>query len=198
MNIKKSISLFFMIFLVANLFAQTNEKKGYIGIVLGPSFPVSDFGDNSIKNKNAGYAKTGYSDSFINFGYRLGKNFGISASVFFSSYDVDTTATGYWWEVMGITAGPMLSIPVSDKLFFDMKLNFGFVGADYIIDGFSYDENVGSGLGSDIRASLRYNLFRRWCFIIESSFLSSNQKFLGGREKKIQNINLGLGIAFRI
>lgn len=187
-----------MILLSANLFAQTNEKKGYIGIVLGPSFPISDFGDNSINNKYAGYAKTGYSDSFINFGYIFGKNLGISVSVFFSSYDIDTTATDYWWEVMGITAGPMLSIPVSDKLFFETKLNFGFVGVNYVTDGYLHKENEANGLGIDIRTSLRYNLFKRWCIIIESGFLSSNQIKLDGRDIKIQNINLGLGIAFRI
>lgn len=128
----------------------------------------------------------------------FGKNFGISASVFFSSYTIDTIATDYWWEVMGIAVGPMLSIPVSDKLFFEMKLNFGFVGAYYVTDGYLDKVNKANGLGIDIRTSLRYNLFKRWCILIESGFLSSNQKFLDGREKKIKNISLGLGIAFRI
>ncbi len=62
-------------FFVQNLFAQTNENKGFIGIALGPSIPLGDF------------AKTGYSDHLINFGYRFGQNFGICASVFYDQYN---------------------------------------------------------------------------------------------------------------
>jgi hypothetical protein len=195
----KKYTLFFaMILLSTNLFAQTNEKKGYIGMTLGPSYPILDFADNSINNVNAGFARRGYSNTLINFGYRFGKNLGISASVFYSQYDVYQSATDIWWAVSGITAGPMLTIPVTDKLFLDMKTNFGFVAADYVIEGLLYNENAGRGLGIDIRTSIRYNLFKRWCFIIEGGFLSSNQKYLDAREMKIQNINLIMGIAFRI
>ena len=69
---KKYYLFLAIILLGADLFAQAIEKKGYIGITLGPSFPLADFADNSLSNTKAGYAKRGFSDSFINFGYRFG------------------------------------------------------------------------------------------------------------------------------
>jgi len=193
---KKYISFLALILFGTGLFAQTDVGQCFIGLTLGPSFPVSDFGDNSLNNENPGFAKTGYSDNLLNFGFRLWKCFGVSASVIYSQYNVYTN-TADWWMIVGFTAGPMLTIPVTDKLFFDTKVNLGLVGASYLLDGYEYQENAGKGLGFDLRASFRYNLFKRWCLIAECGSLTSNQKFGDDRRRKIQNLNLGFGVAYR-
>jgi len=48
-----------LLYLGTTAFTQTKEKNGYVGILLGPSYPVSDFGDHSMSNENA-IAEAGY------------------------------------------------------------------------------------------------------------------------------------------
>lgn len=180
---KKYILILIFIYFGANLFAQTNVNKGFIGIAIGPSFPLGDF------------AKTGYSSNLINFGYRFGQNFGICASVFYNQNDVNNSSADMWWGLAGYTVGPMFSLPVKDKFFFDLKAKLGWVTAQLVIDDYVTKKNIGTGLGIDLRASFRYNFSRRWSIFTEAGYLSSNQKFQDGREEKMQVIILGLGIA---
>jgi hypothetical protein len=115
-----TISLLIVFTCLANsiTFSQEKEKNGFIGIVIGPSLPIADFGDNSRKNTNSGYAENSRLDYIVDFGYRFGKYYGISASYFVHQYDVDTSTIGLTWGLGGIVAGPMLIIPVTDKLLF--------------------------------------------------------------------------------
>ncbi|ELR73147.1 hypothetical protein C900_05196 [Fulvivirga imtechensis AK7] len=69
---KKYIFVLVMIAITGNLLAQS-ERKGYIGISLGPSMPMGDYGDNGFSNRDAGYAKTGLNFNLINFGYKFGE-----------------------------------------------------------------------------------------------------------------------------
>jgi hypothetical protein len=57
------------------------ETKGYIGLSLGPSFPLGNFADKNSDNNKAGYAKTGIGITLANFGYKFGKHLGISAAL---------------------------------------------------------------------------------------------------------------------
>jgi hypothetical protein len=195
---KNYILLFLSILLCANISAQPKEKKGFIGILIVPSIPVANFADNSLDNKSAGFAKKSYTNYFIDFGYRFGKNLGLSATYFTSNYKIDSSAADLSWGFGGITAGPMWSTHVADKFFLDLRVNFGYTTADIFVKDNLPKEYSGHGLGIDTRVSLRYNLFRHWCVLAEAGYLSSNQKFGDGRKEKIQIINLGLGFAFRL
>jgi len=195
---KKILIIMFISIIVTNLFAQTNEKKGFIGISIGPAIPLGDFAGKSLSNVNAGFAKTGYSDSFINFGYVFNKKFGISGSIFYNEHTVDKTETDDWWILTGITAGPMISLPVSERLIFDVKGKIGILITTLVVDGYENQENTGRGPGIDIRSSLRYNFARRWSLFTEAGLVHSNQKMGDGRKEKIQFILTGLGIGFRI
>ncbi len=193
--------IFFLVLILfgSSLSAQTKERKGYLGIVIGPSFPISDFATNSFSTEYQGIPKLGYSDSFIDFGYLFGKNIGISASVAYTQYLIDNSTSDLWWGIASITAGPMFSLPLSEKFFIDIKANAGIVFANFIIDEILYSEfGRGIGIGIDLRASLRYNVYRRWYVMAESGYLSSNQSFMDDSKRKIQNINLGFGIALSI
>lgn len=184
--------------ITTNLFAQNNEKKGFIGISIGPAIPIGSFANKSLSDPHAGFAKTGYSDSFINFGYLFNKKFGISASIFYNEHNVDKSVTEDWWKLSGVTAGPMYALPLSEKLTFDIKAKIGFLGTTLIVDTYENQDNVGSGLGIDIRSGLRYNLARRWCLFAETGLVHSNQKMGDGRKGKIQFLLTGFGIGFRL
>jgi hypothetical protein len=181
-----------------NLYSQQKEKNGFIGIVIGPSFPIADFGDHSNKNSNSGYAEISRLDYMIDFGYRFGKHFGLSASYFVHQYDVDTSTTDLSWGLGGIVAGPMLIIPVTDKILFDLSLNFGYVTGDLSIDHDLVDELMGHGLGIVVKGLIRYNVLKRWCIIAETSYVTTNQKLKIGINKNLQAINLNFGMAFRL
>ncbi|WP_316803410.1 outer membrane beta-barrel protein [Pedobacter nototheniae] len=72
-----------------NLSAQTTNQKSFIGISVGPSFPVGDFANKSVSNENSGLATTG---GFLNlnYGYRFSNNFGAIAILRGSIYGVDS------------------------------------------------------------------------------------------------------------
>ena len=56
------------------------ETRGYIGLTMGPAIPVGSFADKDLNNDKSGLAKPGFNLSLVNFGYRFGKHFGISAA----------------------------------------------------------------------------------------------------------------------
>ena len=179
-------------------FGQEKDKNGFIGIVIGPSFPIADFGDHSNINTNSGYAEKSRLDYMFDFGYRFGKYYGISASYFVHQYDVDTSATDLSWGLGGIVAGPMLIIPLTDKFLFDLSLNFGYVTGDLSIDHDLIDELMGHGLGIVVKGLIRYNVLKRWCIIAETSYVTTNQRLKIGTTKNLQAINLNFGMGFRL
>jgi hypothetical protein len=181
-----------------NTFSQQKEKNGFIGIVIGPSFPMADFGNHSDKNANSGYAEKSRLDYMVDFGYRFGKNYGLSASYFVHQYDVDTSKTDLSWGLGGIVAGPMLIIPVTDKILFDLSLNFGYVTGDLSIDHDLVDELMGHGLGIVVKGLVRYNVLKRWCIIAETSYVTTNQRLKIATNKNLQAINLNFGMGFRL
>lgn len=125
----------FLLFTALGVEAQTSEAprankekqhKGYIGVYIGPSFPVGNFGDRSWNNDKAGFAKRGLQTSVIDFGVKFVPKFGIAATVKFTYYPMDVqyladqyaqeyggqfTVSAKRWGFGGFHAGPFLCIP---------------------------------------------------------------------------------------
>lgn len=118
-----------------------NDGKGYIGISLGPSFPIGDFGSKNINKPNAGLAGTGAVFD-ISFAYKLGaSNFGVTALIRGQANSMDEMVFqnelrkenpgAYWsadidsWTNSGIMVGGFGSFPLSDKASFDIKAMIG-------------------------------------------------------------------------
>ncbi len=191
--------LVFLIFsFYTNVFGQEKEKNGYIGFAIGPSFPISDFGDQSKKNVSSGYAEISSHDYRLDFGYRLGTHYGLSASYFVHQFDVDTSSTDLSWGLSGIVAGPMVIVPLSNKILCEVSFNFGYVGGVLSVDNELFDELSGHGLGIVLKGLIRYNILKRWCVIVETSYLTTNQRLKMGTTKNIQAINLSFGAGFRL
>lgn len=190
---RKFIVILSLVILSANLFAQSSNRKGFIGITLGPSIPIGDFADNSLSNDNAGFAKTGFNINVINFGYKFGQNFGITGSWFGAEHSVDAGGVDDMLSYGGLMGGPMLSFPVNEKLDFDLKGMIGFFSST--LNQNKPGETSGIGVGFDFGTSFRYNFTEKWCLLINGDYFASNLKFDEGN-KKISSINLSLGIAF--
>jgi hypothetical protein len=171
------------------------EHRSYIGLVVGPSFPLGDFGDKSSDNPDAGFAKTGDFGSIINVGYRITKEIGISVSLFDNQYDVDKENTNDWWSVGGEMIGPMFTIPLFRRLFFDIKPRIGSAEAQLLRDNELIDD--GRGLALNLNASVQFNIAKRISVLVESGYFTSELRFDSNEKKRISTFDIGFGAAFR-
>ena len=61
----------------------------------------------------------------IDFGFRFDEYFELSTSYFDHDYDVDTSKSELFWSLSGILAGPMIILPFSKNLYYDMSFCLG-------------------------------------------------------------------------
>jgi len=199
---KRILLVFALVGITTSLFAQDSGRKGFIGISMGPSIPVGDFADKSFTSANAGFAKTGATFNLVNFGYKFGQNFGIVGSWFGSANNVDIQGVDGTWSYGGLMGGPMLSMPVSDRIDFDLKAMIGFASARLKIK--DNGETSGTGAGFQFGGTLRYNFSEKWCMVINADYFASKQKFdkldpsTDNFNQNIAAINLTFGVAYRL
>lgn len=122
------------------------EKKGFLILSIGPSFPVGDFNSKRLDNDHAAYAKTGFNID-LQGGYHFVKNFGVGGSAFFSLYSFNeqrlkdqmvqeglipsgTNFSVDHWKYYGVVAGPIVTLDVSNKTFIDFSVMTGVVSAN--------------------------------------------------------------------
>lgn len=100
---------------------------------IGPSFPIGDFASTNADNLNAGYAKTGVNLN-LNYDYMFSKYFGLTATGFYGSHDMDhkiiTDFMGLdipgadvtHYQYIGFLAGPVVSGEITPKADINFKL----------------------------------------------------------------------------
>lgn len=138
----KKILLLAVIFLSLTTFSQSTRQ--YLGLSIGPSFPLSDFAKTDISDSTSGFAKTGVNFKFI-YSYRITHNFGIQAHFVYNSNNLDiqalsneaskefpsysfSTESKQGWSTGGIYAGPFLRFPFTDKLSWEIRGLIGLSG----------------------------------------------------------------------
>ena len=84
------------------------SRKGFIGISIGPSFPIGDYSELPI----------GLNLSLIDFGYLFNKNIGIAGKWFGTAHAED----GVTFGLGGLLVGPLGSVPVTETINFKGKL----------------------------------------------------------------------------
>jgi len=197
-------ALVMIISIVAN--AQMEDRRGYIGVTLGPAIPLGDFGDTNLDNEDAGLAKTGINFNLVHFGYKFSKNFGVAASWFGAAHEVDFSANevdAATWSYGGLFAGVLVSIPASEKLFFEFKPMLGYVAATSPeirdkVSGNSYiEEEQGSSIGFDLVGSVRYNFAEKWCAMFNVDYLTAKPEF-DYFEQSISALSFNIGVGFRL
>jgi hypothetical protein len=125
--------------------ALSQEQKGTIGILIGPSIPVGDFGSKDYDNVFAGYALRGAAFE-IAVDYKLGKGqWGVAATMRgqANSYDfiayenelenrysgVNWVVESDVWTIGGIMLGAFRDFPIDKSISFKPRLLLGFPSA---------------------------------------------------------------------
>lgn len=179
---------------VTSLLARDLEKKGYIGIMTGPSFPYGGFASHS--NYYDGYANTGLNINLLHFGHQIWNKVGISAAWFGIANPIDYVETDGMWGVGAIMAGPFYTIPLGEKTNFDLKGMFGYVLETKQTD--SDDTFYAYGPGWQAGFMLRNKIANRWSILFDLETFNSQLDIQPEKDPKIRLINFTVGIAFLI
>jgi opacity protein-like surface antigen len=185
------------LFTAAPALAQHEDHRVFIGLGIGPSVPFGDFADKSLLNAEAGHALAGYTSTLINFSYRHANRFGIAGAFSYSEYSMDEADGDDWWQVAGLTIGPMYSIPISARAAVDVRAMFGLLAMTPVIDSHASNDDTGPGIGVDMRAAFRYDIFRSWAVFADAGLQAANVTFNSGERTDLRTLISGFGIAFR-
>lgn len=169
--------------------AQVPQRNGYIGISIGPSFPIGEFKDEA-------FANTGVNLSLINFGYLFNGRFGIAANWFGGAHVIDASAFGIsdgMWSYGGLLAGPLISNRIGDRVDLDVKLQIGFSAANMELEGYQVD---GTGFAYSLGVGIRAHLSRRISLSVNADMLSSINEG-NYMQRKIQTIHPTFGLSYR-
>lgn len=139
----KRIIFLALIFSSFAVFSQSTRQ--YLGLSVGPSFPMSDFAKTNINDSASGFAKTGVNLKFT-YAYRIAHNFGIQAQFVYNTNNLNLTAfnseankllTNYSfstiskspWSSGGLYAGPFVRFILAENLVWEIKGLIGLSGA---------------------------------------------------------------------
>ena len=178
--------------------AQREDRRGFIGLGIGPAQPIGPFASASGTNPREGRAFPGYTDTMLNIAYRRGQHFGIAGFFSYSEYVMRNGGNDDWWQVATLSVGPMYSYPLGAKASLDLKGTAGFVALTPVIDNYTTSDETGSGLLIDVRAAIRYDVFRRWAIFADGGLQAANVSYpASGAATDVRALVSGIGIAFR-
>lgn len=172
--------------------AQEGERRGFVGLGIGPSTPIGSFADASTTIDGSGRTVTGYTSTLLNLGYRFRNRLGVAVAFSYSEYAVADEGDDDWWQVAGVTVGPLHSILLGPRLALDLKAMAGMIVLTPVEDSYATYGGEGTGLGVDVRATLRYDVFRRWAIFADAGLQSSTSSLAD-----YHALISGLGAAFR-
>jgi hypothetical protein len=178
-------------------FAQHEDHRAFIGLGIGPSVPFGDFADESLLNDQAGYATPGYTSTLVNFSYRFANRFGWAGAFSYSEYWMEDVEGDDWWQVAGLTFGPMYSIPLSARAAVEVKAMVGLIAMTPVIDSHASDNDTDGAFGVDVRATLRYDVFQSWAVFADAGVQAANASFRFGDRANLRSVISGFGVAFR-
>lgn len=177
--------------LLPSLIAQETEidKRGYIGLSMGPAIPLGQFSSTDASNDNIGYANTGFNLQLINFGYKFGKYLGISAMWSGSFFSIDGDA---YLKDSGIEA---FSIDATSYSFGSI-LGGIFVSVPYKRFEFDFRGMIGFGYGTSPEIKYNgYDINGDYAILKQSSANAMGFAFdlgIGARFNVSQLINLNI------
>jgi len=195
-------SLIALLTIVSQSYAQ--EKKGYIGISLGPSIPMGNLSSKDADNDAAGWANTGAIFD-ISFAYKLGGgNFGLTALLrgqanstdaqaladeFANQYPgINWTVESGGWGIGGLMFGGFGSFPLSDKSSFDTRAMIGFLSAsspELTVTGtgpggtawIKQGSTAASSFAYLLGAGFKFDVGRKLYLLTNIDYLGSNPEF---------------------
>jgi opacity protein-like surface antigen len=201
----KKVLLSFLVLISFALKMDAQDKKGYIGVSLGPSIAIGDFASKDADNEAAGWANTGAIFD-ISFAYKLGNgNFGLTALLRGQANTTDAQALVdefkyqypdfIWlvesgnWSIGGLMLGGFGSFPISDKTSFDARAMIGFLNASSpeikitgIDSSFSsawikQSSSSASAFSYLIGAGFSFGIGNRLCILTNVDYLGAKPEF---------------------
>jgi hypothetical protein len=216
------ISTTFLLLSVA-AFAQeeTTKKteKNQLFFHLGPSFPVGDFLSKTLTNTEAGFAQTGLT---LDMSYlrSIDDNFGVMVSAFYNMNGLDikkieqeygiTGVNVDHWQFIGFAAGPVFTIPATDKTKIDFRVLGGIARAnspEINFDGTLMVKEDWSTSGVfQAGAGVRADLSSKLIFFggLDYKYLRPSFAVVSGAgdvsedaKQRMSTLNLSVGLGFR-
>jgi hypothetical protein len=172
------------------------EHRSFVAMTSGPSFPTGDFDTESVNGDDLGYVRTGYGGN-IYVGFRFNQKFGVFLSQTYNIFPVGIKGTTTYWSVGGIIGGPLFSFRLNEKLFLDLKPGIGYANAYLVVDESIVKERDGNGLGINFNVSLLYNYSKRWGFLAELGYFTTQQRFGAGSTGKFPSVTPSLGLTYK-
>jgi hypothetical protein len=197
---KKNVMLTSILILLASIvFGQiTEDRKGYIGISVGPAIPVGSFASKNTDNSKAGFASTGAIFD-VSFAYKLKKNIGLAALLRgqYNPVNVQPLAdkmngqisgasaytNGDGWSSGGVMAGLYSAHPLNHKATFilELKTLAGFMNTTSPQIDMTISSPEGSGWVKQhsatatsfaylFNAGLRFNTGKRIAFTLNADY----------------------------
>jgi hypothetical protein len=178
------------------------RHRWFGGVTLGVSFPFDEFLPNAPIADYPGMRRIGDSGK-MSLGYRFNDRFGIAIAGRSNTYHLEEDYTynpeennsERYWGYSLIMAGPVLSLPFSERFSIELNPNAGFAGASFMDEYASLFDGI--GLGININGTLVYNISKRWNMSLDASYNSSTLDFGKLDKGKFQAFDLGFGMAYK-
>ena len=192
------ILVFSLIVFVGNVYGQENAR-GYIAISAGPNFL---FGESNPDFEPG----VGLNLTLANFGYTLGKGFGIAVIWAGGAHKSQSTTImdgvygkAYWRVGYGMFMfGPQYTFRLSDRSALDLKARIGsFYAREEITMNIFELNSEKFSLGYSLGATYRYSFAKRWCAILSCDYSSGDTDGLVTYEKRMLAISTNAGIGFQ-
>ncbi len=159
------------------------KRKGYIGLSIGPSIPLSGYNCQT---------KTGIQITLADFGYLFTENFGVTTILCGAANPTAGNYTNWNYSYVNCMAGSLFSLPISEKFLWDLRL---MIGASFV----SVFGNPVYVYGFD--TGFQYNVRERIAFLLNAGYLTSSETtggLLWPQSIHYKTISLGFGIGFRL
>jgi hypothetical protein len=197
--------LIILAFIFSSILGYTQSTRQYLGLTVGPSFPLSDFAKTDFSDSTSGFAKTGINLKFV-YSYRIANNFGIQAHFVYNTNDINNNSLtkeankifpGYSfsayskrpWSSGGVYAGPFVRIPFNDDFSWDIRAMIGLAGAyspQFTINGIVPETNQKTqyyrefaktfGIGFSFGTGFKYRI-KNYLLLLNADYYYSNLNF---------------------
>lgn len=196
--------------LISSIALGQSTNRQYLGLSIGPSFPLSDFQKADLIDSTSGFANTGVAVKF-DYTYRISHNFGLQLVINYSSNRIDNE--GYRnaleaehpnygvsvestknWSSGGLFLGPYLRFPIGDYLSWDFRALGGYFGSyspnvtirttnkDDLNDKNEYyiTSSRASNFGYLIGTGFKYRIRSSYYILLSGDYINSSLKFKDG------------------
>lgn len=149
------------------------QRKGYIGLSLGPSFATGDLSDLPV----------GLILNLVDFGYLFTDNIGIAAKWFGTAH----AESGATFGVGGLMAGLLASTPISEKINFEGK---ALIGPGVFVASYDGESETSEAyFGYDLGVGLRFNTSEKLSLLLNADYIGVSD---------YSSVNITFGVAFRL